>query len=179
MKPIKLLLLLLISTPCYTTEIYKPIGDQQQNKIQYNLFEHPTKVFTLKVPTNWGKPIKFKYDPNVFNFYPSESSEFTVSITQNLNLPSELPVYAFKWLFPEEVPITKLKREKGMGWNSARQDYQGTKNGKKRVWLAVFYGVGSNAVAITLSDYVENINNHKAVFEFVIKSIAINANIYN
>lgn len=177
---IKIILpLLLFLSSCNSKEVYKPIIAQQQDNVQCVKFEHPTKAFTLNVPASWGKPHKFKYNPNVFSFYPSETAEFTVSISQNLNLSAELPASVAKMMFPEETPFTELKRNSGEGWNSIRQDYKGTKKGKSWAWLAVFYGTGSNAIAITLSDSAESINSHKELFERTVDSIAFNTKIYN
>jgi len=170
---IKIILpLLLVFSACNLKEVYKPINAQQQDTLQCVKFEHPTKVFTLDVPAGWGKPHKFKYNPNVFSFYPSQTAEFTVSISQNLNLPAELPAGVAKMMFPEETSFTELKRNSGEGWNSISQDYKGTKKGKPWAWLAVFYGTGSNAIAITLSDSAESINSHKELFERTVNSIA-------
>jgi len=135
------------------------------------IFKHPSGVFEIAIPKAWGKGTPFKPDPSVFTFYPSENSEFTVSITPKLNLPSELPLKVVKFMFPEEKPISEPKREKGDGWNSIRQDFESTKNNKTRVWLGKFYGYKSRAISITLSDSKENINGHKEVFERIVSSI--------
>ena len=137
-------------------------------------FKHPSKVFTISIPTNWGKSKQFQHNPNVFTFYPSQSSEFTISITQNLNLPTELPIATVKMMFPQETPISEPKRKKGKGWNSIRQDFKGTKNGKSWIWLAEFYGFGSNAIAITLSDSKENIDKYKDLFEEIVNTLSFN-----
>ncbi|OGS19919.1 MAG: hypothetical protein A2252_11405 [Elusimicrobia bacterium RIFOXYA2_FULL_39_19] len=172
-KPLVVLFFVMISA-CKTGDIYKPIITQQLDQNECFIFEHPTKVFKIAIPVQWGKPEKVNHYPNIFTFYPSKSSQFTVSITQNLNLPKELPVKIMKMMFPQETPISQLERNRGFGWNSIRQDYQGTNNGNPRMWFAVFYGVGSNFIAITLSDSPENISNYKEVFDKTVNNIAFN-----
>ena len=173
MKRIIILPVLLFVASYSIAEITKPISapNIKMSSAQWIKFNHPSKVFTIDVPKSWGKANQFKYDPNVFSFYPSDSSEFTVSITENLNLPKELPYSAVKMMFPTETPTNEPKRNNGAGWNSIRQDFKGMKSGKDWVWFSVFYGFGSNAIAITLSDSADKIGKHKEVFEAIMHSI--------
>ena len=134
-------------------------------------FKHPTGVFTLSIPKNWGSGVPFQANPNVFTFKPSSSSEFTVSITQNLKLPSELPMTTVEFMFPDETPISKPIREKGNGWNSISQDFERKIAGKTWVWLAKFYGFRTNDIAINFNDTKENIDKFRALFEAVTNSI--------
>lgn len=139
---------------------------------EWNTFKHPSGVFTINIPKEWGKGIQFKHNHNVFTFKPTGRSELTISITQNLNLPSELPIRVVQLMFPEETPISKPKRDKGKWWNSIRQDFEGTKNGKPWIWLGKFYGFGTNAIAITLSDSKKEIEKHKLIFGKITSSIS-------
>ncbi len=180
MKTKLFLSILLVMSSCYSKDMNKSTIEKEKSiEIKDELekwytFKHPSKAFTIDIPTNWGKGKQFQHNPNVFTFYPSESSEFTVSITQNLNLPPELPIAVVKMMFPQETPISEPKRRKGKGWNSIRQDFKGTKNGKSWIWLTEFYGVGSNAIAITLSDSKENIDKYKDLFEEIVNTISFN-----
>jgi hypothetical protein len=144
------------------------------NSGDWNTFKHPSGVFTVNIPKEWGEGIPFQYDPNIFTFKPSESSELTISITQNLNLPSELPMRVVSLMFPDEKPLSEPKREKGDSWNSIRQDFEKTIDGKTRIWLGQFYGFHMNAIAITLSDSKENIEQHKITFKKIVSSIKFN-----
>ena len=76
-----------------------------------------------------------------------------------------------KTMFPKEIPITKLKRNKGKNWNSIRQDFEGIKNGKKWVWLSKFYGFNTNVIIITLSAPKKEIGKYKAIFQKIVNSI--------
>ncbi|MFH2138612.1 MAG: hypothetical protein ABII88_08895 [Candidatus Omnitrophota bacterium] len=172
------LLGIICSTASYAAE-YKHIQNYDENEYDkkgWVTFNHPSNIFTIKVPIEWGNANPLQHDVNVFSFSPSQSCEFTVSISQHLFLPKELPLDTVQMMFPSEVPITMPKRRSGEGWNFIRQDYQGEKNGEKWIWLAVFYGVDSNAIAMTLSDSSENIDAYKNIFEKIINSIAFNEN---
>lgn len=134
-------------------------------------FRHPTGVFSISIPKSWGSGTPFPANPNVFTFSPPGGYEFTISITQNLNLPAEYPISAVTFMFPDETPITQPTREKGNGWNSIRQDFEKRINNKTWVWFAKFYGFKSNAIAITLNDTKDNIEKFREAFEAITKSI--------
>jgi hypothetical protein len=134
-------------------------------------FTHPTRVFSISIPKSWGSGTPFPADPNVFTFCPPGGYQFTISITQNLNLPAEYPMEAVTFMFPDETPITQPTREKGNGWNSIRQDFEKETKNKTWVWFAKFYGFKSNAIAITLNDTKENIEKYREAFEAITKSI--------
>jgi hypothetical protein len=139
---------------------------------EWSTFRHPSGVFTIKIPTTWGKGVRFSDDPGVYTFKPSLSAELRVTTNRIVNLPPELPMDFVRWMFPKETPISTPKREKGDGWNSIRQDFRGTLGGKKWVWLARFYGFEKNVVVITLSDRKENIKRHRPVFEEITNSVS-------
>ncbi len=152
---------------------YKILIDQNTEK--WKNFKHPSGVFSIDVLKEWGKGIQYSQDPNVFSFQPTNTSELTISIAQDLKYMSkDMLIKYVKLMFPKERPISKAKWSKGYAWNSIRQDFEEKKNGRPRIWLVKFYEFGTNIIAITLSDSKENIDNHKLIFEQISDSIAFN-----
>ena len=138
---------------------------------ELKLFQHPSGIFEIMVPADWNISHPMGGN-NITTFNPKNGkADLTISVSKNLNLPSELPEFTVTSMFPNEIPISKLTRRRGQNWNSIRQDWSGINNGVKTIWLAEFFGYKTNAIAITLSDEEIAIANQKDLFERIVRSI--------
>ena len=138
----------------------------------FNNFVHPTNVFSVEYPKEWGSPEMFEHNNNVFMFNVNgKSPSLTISITQNINLPEELSSNIFAYMFPDETPVGDLIREKTKTWNSMYQLFEANSGDKKTQWYVTYFGYKTNAIAITLSAPKDEIENYSITYKNIIESI--------